>query len=182
MPEKKQTNSLAPKVTGVNRMIDFVMQRLPADKFPTSAQIFLKSVQGDRNPITEKNFSPQELATIKELIRLKGGDAGDIQYSDYNNLAEAMKKRGQMPVSITPGLLSMGDTLGNIQTTLGRFKYARDANGNYIVQDAYDFNAPKSNEPQEPAAASGPYGLIREYAGAKMPPGRGRPINIKLGR
>jgi len=177
-----QPNKLAPKVTGVNRMIDFVMQRLPARKFPTNAKIFIETVQGNRNPITEKNFSPQELAAIKELIMLKGGDAGDIQYSDYNNLSKAMQKRGQMPMSVTPGLLSMSDSLGNIQTTLGRFKYARDANGNFVVQDAYDFNAPKSNEMQEVGAATGPYGLIREYAGAKIPPGRGRPINIKLGR
>jgi hypothetical protein len=117
---------------------------------------------------------------------LKGGDAGDIQYKDYSTLARAMWEQGQTPMTLSPGLLSMGDPRGNIQTTLGRFKYARDAKGNLVVQDTYDFNPPQEGTMQEQRTgdygALGPYGLIRDYAGEKIPRGYGRPVNVNLGR
>ena len=90
-------------------------------------------------------------------------------------------------MSVSPSLLSMGDPLGNIQTTLGRFKYARDANGNMQIVDTYDFNPPMvAGTTQEARTGDygvfGPYGLIREYAGEKIPPGHGRKVNINLGK
>lgn len=180
------TNKLVPEVTGINKLLDYVVQRLPANMFSTNARTLIETAQGNRNPITESHFSPEELATIKELIALKGGDAGNIQYADYHALSKAMQARGQIPMSTAPGLLSMGDPLGNIQTTLGRFKYARDAKGNLVVQDTYDFNPPQEGAMQEQRTgdygAFGPYGLIRDYAGEKIPPGYGRPVNINLGR
>lgn len=176
-----------PEMTGINRVTDFIAQRLPASSFPTSGRTFLETVQGKRDPITEGNFSPEELAVMKEMIALKGGDAGDIQYGDYQALAKAMRARGKIPASTTPSLFSMSDPLGNVQTTLGRFKYGRDARGNLVVRDTYDFNPPQDpNSMQEQRTAEygamGPYSLIREYAGEKVPPGRGRDININLGK
>ena len=180
------TNSLAPKVTGINRLIDFVMQRLPADKFSTNARTLIETAQGSREPITESHFSPEELAALKQLILLKGGDEGDIQYKDYRALGDSMRAQGQTPASMFPGLLSMADPLGNLQTTLGRFNYARDAEGNLTVQDRYDFNPPQEGISQEQRTgdygAMGPYGLIREYAGEKIRPGQGRKVRINLGR
>lgn len=176
-----------PEMTGINRVTDFIAQRLPASNFPTAGRTFLETVQGKRDPITEGNFSPQELAVMREMIASKGGDAGDIQYGDYRALAEVMRARGQIPASTAPSLFSMSDSLGNVQTTLGRFKYGRDAKGNLIVRDTYDFNPPQDpNSMQEQRTAEygamGPYRLIREYAGEKVPPGRGREININLGK
>jgi hypothetical protein len=167
-------------------LLDFIVQRLPAGKFSTNARTLIETAQGNRDPITEQHFSPEELAAIKELVMLKGGNAGDIQYQDYHTLAKVMRERGQIPASTSPSLFSMSDPLGNIQTTLGRFKYARDPKGNLIVQDTYDFNPPQEGAMQEQRTgdygALGPYGLIRDYAGEKIPPGYGRPININLGR
>jgi hypothetical protein len=164
-------NKLAPEVTGVNRLVDFIAQRLPAHRFPTNARTLLETAQGVRSPITENNFLPEELNALRELIMLKGGDAGNIQYEDY-------RKLGKPVTLITP--------LGNVQTTLGRFRYARDVNGNLIIQDTYDFNPPQEGAVQEQRTsdygALGPYGLIRDYAGQKIPPGYGRPVNINLGR
>jgi len=176
-----------PEMTGINRVTDFIAQRLPASSFPTSGRTFLETVQGKRDPITEGNFSPEELLVMKEMIALKGGDAGDIQYGDYNALAKVMRAQGKIPASTTPSLFSMSDSLGNVQTTLGRFKYGRDAKGNLVVRDTYDFNPPRDpNSMQEQRTAEygamGPYSLIREYAGEKIPPGRGREININLGK
>jgi len=177
-------NALAPKVTGVNKLIDFVAQRLPAQRFSTNARTFLETVQGNREPITESNFSPDELATLKELIALRGGDAGDIQYRDYLELGKIMRARGKMPVTLSPGLGSMADPIGNIQTTLGRFKYSRDENGNLIANDTYDFNPPQEGPNQEERSIYGvsPYGAIRDYAGQKVPSGYGRQVKINLGK
>lgn len=177
-------NALAPKVTGVNKLIDFVAQRLPAQRFPTNARTFLETVQGNREPITEGNFSPEELATLRELIALRGGDAGDIQYRDYQALGKIMRERGQLPTTLSPGLGSMADSIGNIQTTLGRFKYSRDENGNLIAHDTYDFNPPQEGANQESNSIYNviPYKAIRNYAGQKIPPGYGRQVKINLGK
>jgi hypothetical protein len=179
-----QPNKLAPQMTGVNKLIDFVAQRLPANMFPTNARTLLETAQGNRDPITESNFSPEELDVIRQLIlnQKQGSDAGSVKYPDYYDLAQRRRASGGMPVSsIMPGLMSMGDAFGNVQTTLGQFKYARDADGNLIVQDMYDFNPPQEGQTID-YAASGPYGLLRGYAGEKMPPSTGRPIKINLGR
>lgn len=179
-------NSLAPQPTGINRLLDFVVQRLPANKFPTAARTLLETAQGNRDAITEGHFSPEELAALRELILLKGGDAGSIQYKDYRMLSKAMHDKGQRPMSNSPSLMSLGDPLGNLQTTLGRFRYSRDANGNLVVQDTYDFNPPQEGAMQEQRTgdygALGPYGLIRDYAGEKIPPGYGRQVNVNLGK
>lgn len=39
--------------------------------FPVNAQTFLSTIFGNRDPITEKNFSPEELEALKETIRKK---------------------------------------------------------------------------------------------------------------
>ena len=178
-------NMLAPEVTGVNRLLDWVVQRLPANKFPTSARTLLETAQGKRDPITESHFSPAELDVMRQLITQKGGNTGDVQYADYVKLQKQLQKQGGgLAMSVTPSILSMGDPLGNVQTTLGRFRYVRDAEGNLVIQDTYDFNPPPEGMSQEhytgAYGAFSPYGLIRGYAGEKIPPGSGRTVNIKL--
>jgi len=175
-------NKLAPEVTGVNRLVDWVAQRLPANKFPTSARTLLETVQGKRDPITESHFSPAELDVMRQLIAQKGGNTGDVQYLDYFNLQKHLRQQGgPLAMSTNPSLLSMGDPIGNVQTTLGRFQYARDAKGNLVIQDTYDFN-PHEGVSQEQYSAAGPYGLIRGYASEKVPPGSGRTVNVNLGK
>ena len=179
-------NALAPKVTGINRLIDWAAQKLDPKLFPTSARTLLETAQGNQEPITETHFSPEELETMRQLIALKGTNAGSIQYNDYRALGKTIQERGQIPASLTPSLFSMGDPLGNIQTTLGRFRYARDPQGNLQVVDTYDFNPPQEGATQEQTTgdygAFGPYGLIRGYAGEKIPPGYGRNVRINLGK
>jgi hypothetical protein len=119
---KKLEGNAAPKVTGVNRVLDFIAQRLPADVFPTSGRTLLETVQGAKTPITEKNFSPEEMDVMRELAALKGGDKGSINYADYVALAKEMNKKGKVPASMSPSLFSMADPMGNVQTTLGQFR------------------------------------------------------------
>jgi hypothetical protein len=182
---KKSEGDAAPKVTGVNKVLDFIAQRLPADVFPTSGRTLLETVQGAKTPITEKNFSPEEMDVMRELAALKGGDKGSISYADYVALAREMNKRGEVPASMSPSLFSMADPMGNVQTTLGQFRYMKDPQGNLQVVDKYDFNPPNPNAMQEARTgdygAFGPYGLIRDYAGEKVPPGAGREVRVNLG-
>ena len=182
---KKPEGDAAPKVTGVNKVLDFIAQRLPADVFPTSGRTLLETVQGAKTPITEKNFSAEEMDVMRELAALKGGDKGSISYADYVALAKEMNKKGKVPASMSPSLFSMADPMGNVQTTLGQFRYMKDPQGNLQVVDKYDFNPPNPNAMQEARTgdygAFGPYGLIRDYAGEKVPPGKGREVRVNLG-
>lgn len=167
-------NALAPKFKGVNRLIDFVMQRVPAGMFPTSGRTFVETAQGKRDPITETHFSPDELVVLRQLIE-STGNRGNVQYDDYTKfMRQQQQEKGTIPGSIAPNVLSMLDPIGNVQTTLGRFNYARDPEGNLVVIDSYDFN------PIQPM--SGAYGALRNYAAEKIPPGSGRQVKINLGR
>jgi hypothetical protein len=185
---KKSEGDAAPKVTGINHLVDFIAQRVPASvvsALPTSGRTLLESVQGKRDPITESNFSSEELDVMRQLIAAKGTPSGSVSYVDYNNMAEKMMSEGKMPSSISPSLFSMGDPRGNVQTTLGQFRYVRDPQGNLQVVDSYDFNPPNQRDTREARTgdygATGLYGLVREYAGEKIPPGRGRDVKINLG-
>jgi hypothetical protein len=156
-----------------NNLIDFLLQRFNAQLFPTAAKTLIETVQGNKTPITEKNFTPEELIALKKLIDITG-NRGNVQYEDYLNLMKKeQQEKGTIPMSINPSLLSVLDPIGNVQTTLGRFTYTRDANGNLVVVDKYDFNPIPS--------FSGAYGAIRNYAGEKIPRGSGREVMINLG-
>jgi hypothetical protein len=167
LPEQKATGSIS------NSLIDFLLQKFNADFFPTAAKTLIETVQGNKEPVTEKNFSPEELVALKNLIALTN-NRGNVQYEDYLNLMKKeQKEKGTIPMSINPSPLSVLDPIGNVQTTLGRFTYSRDANGNLVVVDKYDFNPIPS--------LSGAYGAIRNYAGEKIPKGSGREVTINLG-
>jgi hypothetical protein len=182
---KKSEGDSASKVTGINKVLDFIAQRLPADVFPTTGRTLLETVQGVKTPITEENFSPEEMSVMRELATRKGGDKGSINYADYVALAEEINKKDKASASASPSLFSMADPMGNVQTTLGQFSYIKDPEGNLQVVDTYDFNPPNPNAMQEARTgdygAFGPYGLIRDYAGEKVPPGAGREVRVNLG-
>lgn len=170
------------KVTGVNRLVDFIAQKLPPEAFPTAGRTLLESVQGKKEPITEGSFSRDELEVLR---RLTSKDKGSVSYEDYSRLAQQMRDEGQKNVDSTASLFSLGSPLGNVRNTLGRFTYARDPRGNVVIVDKYDFNPPDQSQTQEARTADygvfGPYNLIREYAGQKLPPGKGRDVRINLG-
>jgi hypothetical protein len=182
---KKSEGDSASKVTGINKVLDFIAQRLPADVFPTTGRTLLETVQGVKTPITEENFSPEEMGVMRDLATRKGGDKGSINYADYVALAEEINKKDKASASASPSLFSMADPMGNVQTTLGQFSYIKDPEGNLQVVDTYDFNPPNPNAMQEARTgdygAFGPYGLIRDYAGEKVPPGAGREVRVNLG-
>jgi hypothetical protein len=102
----------------------------------------------------------------------------NVQYEDYagGNKQKALSQFNE----------SAGNTnTGAMQTTLGRFNYTVDPNGQLHIKDQYDFNPPDANTMAEgryeAAGAMNPlYQPIREYAGEQMPPGHGREVSITI--
>ena len=180
------TNSLA--LPGVNRLIDFVVQNVKPEWFPTAGKLLVETSQGKKEPITEKDFSPEELSALRNLIGVSDR-RGYVTYSDYLKAFDAERARtGKLPMSHTPSILSMFDPTGNLQTSLGRFTYENTPEG-LIVHDVYDFNpiSDKATETDKEVtqllgSVLSPVWAMRQYAGEKIPVGSGRTVRINLGK
>ena len=183
---KKDEGTRTPEVTGANRLLDFIAQRVSPEGFPTALRTLLETAQGNKTLITEANFSPEELSFIRDIVQFKGGKEGSIQYKDYQNFLQKMEERGDSVNQRTPSVFSIFEPYGNVQTTLGRFSYSQDPEGNLVVNDTYDFNqihpvGATQESTTGDYGAMGPYSWIRNYAGEKIPPGHGRQIKVNLG-
>lgn len=110
-------------------LIDAAVQSVPqavAQRLPTAGRTFVESMQGNRQPITEKNFTPDEQHMIRQLVEAKGAPEGSVTYEDYYKHAAGLRNHVS---STTPSVFSLGDPYGNVQTTLGQFRYKRDPRG-----------------------------------------------------
>ena len=93
---------------------------------PVDARIYLQTLFGNREPVTERDFSAAELANIQAAIeanqrRTGATTRGNVGYADY--------PKGEQ---IGPGYAP-------IETTLGRFNYRQLPGGELVVTDRYDF-------------------------------------------
>lgn len=168
-------NALAPQSD--NKLLDFLIQNAPPGLFPTAGRVFLESMQGKRDPITEADFSPEELSRIRQLVNSTEG-RGNVQYKDYRNLKRELTQKGENVGILGPSMFAIGNPTGNAMMTLGRFNYVRDPDGTLRAVDTYDFN----NINPDNLAPSNIYSRLRQYGYEKMPPGTGRPVNINLGK
>lgn len=166
-----------------NAVFDAVVPHLNPEWFPTSGRTLVSTLQGNRNPIDASNFSNEELDVMRDMLRHQGKDSGSVQYKDYAEYGARQRAAGGMPMSVAPSLLSAADPMGNVQTTLGRFNYSKTPDGRHVITDTYDFNPvePGAAEVMDAASVFSPYLAIRRYAGDRIPPGSGRPVNIDLG-
>ena len=62
-------NFVPPKITGINRLIDVLVRNLNPSLFPTAGKLFIETAQGERRPITEKDFSPEEKLSFKKFVK-----------------------------------------------------------------------------------------------------------------
>lgn len=150
----------------------------------TPARILDETVSGSQKSITEQDLTPEQLKFLKDLIAYKEDYAkktetpsGSVNYEDYKRYAEQLPE-GQRVFNKEPGLLSVVDPYGQMQTTLGQFRYSKDKNG-INIRDVYDFNNLQS-QARAMETALGMYGAVRDYAGRQVPEGSGRPVNINL--
>jgi hypothetical protein len=157
-------------------------------QMPSNKRLYLETF-ADKNqmPITEKNFTQAELATIGELIKAKqlanpNAPTGYIQYKDYLNFVPPSQN------SIAAGVgAGAANPYENIRTTLGQFNYAVDPKtGNVSIKDTYDFNPLKNKVEQKMSTgdyipnAPSLYALARMYGEAMMPEGKGRQVQIQI--
>jgi len=136
---------------------------------PTPAKLYWDSVvAGKKDPITESDFSPDELAVMRRMIGNK--TQGGITYADYEPSAQ-------------PGLSGLLTPAGRVVNSLGQFTYNSDPEGK-TVTDAYDFNPVYKDESTLLKAMQ----ILSTFgwAGLHMigedvlPKGSGRPVNIRL--
>lgn len=95
---------------------------------PMDVRLFGSTLFGNRDPITEKDFTPQELAGIQAVVgqAQKRGSSGDVQYPDYNAFT-GVNSRPEYNPQIAA------------KTALGRFNYVQNPDGTITVKDRYDF-------------------------------------------
>lgn len=166
------------------------------DKLSSAHKIYLDTfVHDKRDPITAADFNPQDLVELQNLIQQKekltgGKGRGYIQYQDYKTLPGGDQRRG-VPANLTGGVLPPRLSLGK---SLGQFNYERDPKtGQFRIIDEYDFNpqtvtvgGEKVEVPLEfygdyvEDAGFSPYALARLYGGRKMPPGKGRKVELSV--
>ena len=138
---------------------------------PTPAKLYWDSiVGGKKDPITESDFSPEELSAMRQMIERQKKAQGGITYADY-------------ATSDQPGLSSLLSPAGRVANSLGQFTYQNDPEGTSIA-DNYDFNPmfkdlPLSEQVMNFLGTFGWSGLHR--AGEDiLPPGKGRNVKIRL--
>lgn len=102
---------------------------------PMDARLFGTTLLGNREPITEKDLTQEELAGIQAVIEQsqKRGSKGDVQYKDYS----AFTGRNARP-EFNPQIAT--------KTALGRFNYTQNPDGSYTVTDRYDFFNPERQQ------------------------------------
>jgi hypothetical protein len=180
---KKLTNLL---VEGGVKAYGAVADR---SKMPSNKRLYLDTFADEnRGPITERNFTEQELQTIAALIRAKqamdpSGVSGVIQYKDYFPFLSS--KETSQAAGVNAGDRNPYE---NIRTSLGQFRYVIDpVTGTVRVIDQYDFNRLQENRVNQALQRGDyvmntldPYSALRIYAGERMPPGTGRPVSIQI--
>ena len=166
---------------------------------PSNSRVFLQSLFGRDDPITDEDFSARELAIIEALAR-NAGEGGAVTYDTYGEIRPIQGD----PVGADywtlfdpdPGGTALGglqDKLtGNtapsqsVMTTLGQFQATPEGDG-YRIKDQYNFNTnyPTREEAQEDFfdrlkgfrpwrlddEFSGPYSLARAAGEAFGPRG-----------
>ena len=114
---------------------------------PAQVRTFAETVAGNRDPITEKNFSKKETQQMRDAIARsrerqskivefensrgrKGYYDETVDYKDYgaDKLRQMDSKRDYSPLP--------SDAARN---TLGRFKYEKTPEGRLVATDSYDF-------------------------------------------
>ncbi len=162
---------------GLLKGYDAVVDR---EKLPSNQRVYLSTVL-DKNvePLTNRDFTAQELATIQKLIELKGGESGAIKYKDYPKVKEGES-------ALARPLSGNEFPYENIRTTLGQFTYKLNPKTKqYEISDVYNFNAnPLTKNIVEGdyigRFAISPYLIARAYGQNVVPELTGRKVALTV--
>ena len=141
-----------------------LIQRL---RVPTPIKLFADSMMGSKEPITEKDFTPDELAEMARL--LQESPSGVSDYRQYGGTQ--------------PGIPALLTAKGRVVDSLGRFNAKFDPEGATIT-DKYDFNPTYTKENPLVQAlqglGTGGFSAVHALGEAVLPPGQGRDVNIRV--
>lgn len=152
----------AEKLTGVEKtFMNVIETAVYSGMMGTPSRLFVETVRGRRDDITEKDLSPEEQAGFKALVLKKanGKTSGRIDYPDY--LGSGVDK--------------------NI---LGGFGYKIEGD-KVIIDDIYDFKVPiDSGWDENPIIQSIAMGVkpenLANRIGGKLIPDTGRGIKVRV--
>jgi hypothetical protein len=93
--------------------------RMLKEIVPLDTRTFVSTLFGNRDPITERNLSPDQLTALREVVQTaeQKGRKGNVQYSDYEKFNQGPQHSPHISLS----------------TTLGRFNYTQNPDGSLTV-------------------------------------------------
>jgi hypothetical protein len=114
---------------------------------PAQVRTFAETVAGKRDPITEKNFNPEELDQMRDAIMRSRKREEKLNQSVYNQQSKRKIKETVDYGDYGDDAKRQKSTLRDFsplpsdaaRNTLGRFKYEKTPEGKLIATDSYDF-------------------------------------------
>ena len=147
---------------------------------PTPARLYIEAIMGKKAPITEKDFSKDELDAMRSLVA--SGRGGAVDYGTYDRAIPA-PSLFNMPATTSVGVPGLLTPQGRVANSLGQFNYKVSPEGIEIA-DNYDFNPTYKDESALVQGASalgtGGFSALHTLGEYLLPPGRGRPVKVRL--
>jgi len=151
---------------------------------PLNARLLIADILGNREPITERDLTDQELEALRNVANtaMKKGHSY-IKYPDYSS-GNSNIKQANNPESRLQFLKNQFDPEYRIKTAIGQANIEINDKDTFVV-DKYNFNdAGKKSLKEILAIQNGsPYSAVRGLASLMgSPKGEGAPIKIKLNK
>ena len=123
-----------------NALVDR-LQRVKNALIPVNVRQYASHLAGNVSPITERQFTPEDLEAIRFAIAKRGGgEKGQIGYGDYSKAGfSSFGDPSEGPLDML--YKSYTDPAYRMETTLGMASYRKLPDGSYVVEDRYNFNA-----------------------------------------
>jgi len=171
--------------------MDMFTPLVPTSLLPTHGRVLFDTLQGNRSPITNKDFDKEELSALNRVVQSRekmrengvpntanpvykevngvltaaNGLDTDVSYKDYTREIKDIRSKGGDP-----------DAVKRVALTLGNAKYKRDSNG-VTISDDYDFHR---SPPLGKSLMSGNFRDVLESYAAKKLNGAKRPVSLNL--
>jgi hypothetical protein len=121
-------------------------------KIPVNIRTLIGTVAGDNSEINENNFSQEDLDTLKNAVSM-ARDEGTNNLAPHNYLEKQAiedynkgkyQEKDLLPYGYKQSPLnvlkeSFYNPAYRMQTTIGNASFNNDQDGNYIINDKYDF-------------------------------------------